>query len=227
MRPLGYCVTLRPMRYAIFSDIHDNAPALAAVLAHAQSQRIDVCFCLGDVGGDPCVELVRQAGAVTVFGNWEAAHWRSLGEANREWVLSLPPTLKEPSFWLTHAAPFWPPAIKTLADFTANRHRSTKGNLFPYLHYEQDSLWQAIALLIEERVSLLFHGHTHRQLVWHFTADNRLQRVQKNVVSLTPGETYIVGVGSVGLPADGPGACYLVFDDGTQTLELYRVACSG
>jgi predicted phosphodiesterase len=211
------------MRYAIFSDIHDNAAALKAVLAHAHSQRIDAWFCLGDVGGDPCVDLVRETGAASVFGNWEAANWRYLTGDNKQWALNLPPTLKESQFWLTHAAPFWPPAIKTLADLKAERHRTLNGNLFPYLHYEEDSLWKAIAMLTENQVPLLFHGHTHRQIIWNFTADNRLQRLQMKVAPLTPGETYVVGVGSVGHPLDGPGAAYLVYDDSAQVLELQRV----
>ena len=105
------------MRYAIFSDIHNETSALSAVLSHAQSQQAEAFFCLGDVGIDACVNSVRMVDAPTVFGNWEAANWRYLSPKNQKWALALPSMRKEARFWLTHAAPFWPPKLATLADF--------------------------------------------------------------------------------------------------------------
>ena len=39
------------MRLAIFGDIHANLPALEAVLADIERQRVDVLYCLGDLVG--------------------------------------------------------------------------------------------------------------------------------------------------------------------------------
>jgi predicted phosphodiesterase len=75
------------MRYAIFSDIHNHTIALEAVLRHAGRQQIDRYFCLGDVGVDECVDLVRNVGALTVFGNWEVSGWRYLSPENRAYHL--------------------------------------------------------------------------------------------------------------------------------------------
>jgi len=53
-------------RYAVLTDIHGNLEALEAVLAHADGQRVDAVWCLGDIvvyGPDPdrCLSRLRQA----------------------------------------------------------------------------------------------------------------------------------------------------------------------
>src|SRR5262245_35531773 len=112
------------MRYAIFSDIHNEAKTLARVLSHTCQQAVDSYFCLGDVGVDNCVALVREAGVPTVFGNWEVSGWSHLSPENQRWALGLPPVRKETGFWLTHATPFWPGHLTSLAALNADRHRT-------------------------------------------------------------------------------------------------------
>jgi predicted phosphodiesterase len=209
------------MRYAILSDIHNDTAMLEAVLNHAQSQQADAYFCLGDIGIDDCVELVRAVAAPTVFGNWELSNWRALSPGNQKWVLNLPPMRQEASFWLTHAGPFWPPEVASLGYLKTNR-RLPQGRLFPYLHTESELLWETFAVLAEAGVPLLFHGHTHRQLGWRFTADNRLQRLAQRVITLQPGETLVIGVGSVGHPLDGPGARYVIYDTTAGVVEMIK-----
>lgn len=211
------------MRYAIFSDIHNNITAFKQVLEHITKQAVDACFCLGDIGGDECVNLLRVRQIPTVFGNGEVSYWRQLEPQNQQWMLSLPPMILEEGFWLTHAGPFWPYKIKSLDDYVNNGMGRVKGNLFPYLHYEEDSLWNAIATLTEANVPIMFHGHTHRQLIWRFTRSNKLQRSYRPVLQLERDEIYLVGVGSVGHPHDGPGACYAIFDSTAQTVEQVRL----
>lgn len=211
------------MRYAIFSDIHNNATALAAVLNHAGMQQVDGYFCLGDVGVDACVNMVRQINAPTVFGNWEVGGWRYLSAENQAWALNLPPIRREEQFWLTHAAPLWPAHIITLADLHADRRAAPMPRLFPYLHHESQAMWDTLALLAEANVAVLFHGHTHRQLGWRFTADNRLQKLLHGPLTLRGGETWLVGVGSVGRPVDGPKAAYAIFDTEAGQIDLVRV----
>ena len=211
------------MRYAIFSDIHNNTSALQIMLTHAHTQQIDRYYCLGDVGIDECVTPVRDIGASTVFGNWEVSGWRYLSPDNQAWVLNLPPMRQTDSFWLTHAAPFWPDEIKTLADYQAKRHTISASRLFPYLHFESDSLWNTFATLNQAQIPLLFHGHTHRQIAWRFTEDNHLQRLTHPTVALRASDTLVVGVGSVGRPEDGPGAAYVIYDDELGQVEFIRV----
>ncbi len=211
------------MRYAIFSDIHNHTTALATVLHHAGQQGVDRYFCLGDVGIDECVERVREVGAPTVFGNWEVSGWPYLSPENQRWALHLPPVRKEPQFWLTHATPLWPATLATLADLNANRYKWPMSQLFPYLHFELPALREIIGSLAQAGVSLMFHGHTHRQMAWRFTADNHLQRLTHRAILLRPDDTLVVGVGSVGRPEDGPGAAYVIYDDELSQVELVRV----
>jgi predicted phosphodiesterase len=212
-----------PMRYAIFSDIHNETKALAKVLDHARQQGLDSYFCLGDVGVDDCVALVRESSAPTVFGNWEVSGWPYLSPENQRWVVGLPPVRKEAGFWLTHATPLWPNHLTSLADLNANRHSVPMSQLFPYLHFESPTLWNIFGHLTQAHIPLMFHGHTHRQMAWRFTADHHLQKLTHPLISLRPGDILIVGVGSVGRPEDGPGAAYVVYDDELKQVELVRV----
>jgi|GEM_PF-506862 len=211
------------MRYAIFSDIHNDAIALSTVLTHTNDQKVDAYFCLGDVGIDECVDMVRAVNAPTIFGNWEASNWRYLSPENQKWVLNLPSNLKMKQFWLTHAALTWPPKLATLADLNEDPYFIPRSKLFPYLHVESDILWETIATLSEANIPLMFHGHTHRQVAWRFTGDNQLQRLVQENVQLYDGETLIVGVGSVGRPVDGPDPAYAIYDEASGVIEMIRV----
>jgi predicted phosphodiesterase len=212
------------MRYAIFSDIHNHTTALSTVLSHASQQAIDHYFCLGDIGFDDCADLIRQANMPTVFGNWEVSNWRYFfSPTNQAWALNLPPIHKEAHFWLTHAAPLWPETLATLADLNAHLHDVSLAQLFPYLHFESVGLWKTIVALTEANIPLMFHGHTHRQIAWRFTADNHLQKLPHQTITLRPGDTLVVGVGSVGRPEDGPGAAYVIYDDELRQIQMIRV----
>jgi predicted phosphodiesterase len=66
------------VRIAIVSDIHANATAFEAVLAHAKAIGYDQMVCLGDVigyGPDPveCIDLVRRHCEWTLLGNHDFA----------------------------------------------------------------------------------------------------------------------------------------------------------
>ena len=215
--------TLMSMRYAIFSDIHNEAYALSKILNHAKTQRVDAYCCLGDVGINECVNMVRAVEAPTIFGNWEAANWQYLSPENQKWALNLPAILKSNQFWLTHAAPNWPPKLTTLADLNENPHLIPRSKLFPYLHIESEALWETISTLTEANIPLMFHGHTHRQMAWQFTKDNHLQQLSQQIIHLNSDDILIVGVGSVGHPLDRPGAAYVIYDEEAGLIELIRV----
>ena len=57
------------MRYAILSDVHGKTDELRAVLADAETQRVDSIVTLGDVGSAGCSALLRAARAGRVVGN--------------------------------------------------------------------------------------------------------------------------------------------------------------
>jgi len=211
------------MRYAIFSDIHNHSAALDAALQDAAGRAIDVYLCLGDVGIDSCVHLVRNVGAETVFGNWEVSGWRTLSPANQAWALQLPPMRTYDGFWISHAAPTWPKNISSLEKFLKARHQLGMSKQFPYYIGQSTALWDAFSELLTAQIPLLFHGHTHRQVVWELSPTNLLNKKPPADFSLAGGYAYVVGVGSVGQPRDLPGPAYVVFDTATDQVEFIRL----
>ncbi len=78
------------MRVAIFSDIHGNAVALAAVLADIATSHVDALVCLGDAiqGGPQPAEVasrLREIGCPVVMGNADA--WLLSGEESASELL--------------------------------------------------------------------------------------------------------------------------------------------
>jgi len=213
------------MRYAILSDVHGRHEKLSAVLDDAQLCGATKVICLGDVGGERCLDLLRQAGALAVFGNYEVSGWQRLRPAYRAWVQSWPPLLSEDSFLAVHAVPWWPDDLTTIEDFGAwlDRDRRSWRDLFPYLNEDENYLWQALAELEERDQTLLFHGHTHQQSVWQWDPAGRLRRLRGTEVQVKAGHRYVVGVGSVGLPEDIGRAAYALYDSATRRIELVRL----
>jgi predicted phosphodiesterase len=215
------------MRYAIFSDIHDHAQALTSILRHASQQQVDKYFCLGDMGGigaDGCVTEIREMDITTVFGNWEVFTWHHYSPENQAWVLKLAPVHKEPHFWLTHATPLWRENVATLADLNEERfNRAPITRLFPYLHQDTAALWRTMSALKDANIPLLFHGHTHCQIAWRFTHNNHLKKLTNRAITLSPDETFIIGVGSVGRPEDNSKPSYTIYDEESGVIEMIRV----
>ncbi len=63
-------------RIALYSDIHSNVPALAAVLAEIDASGLEERYCLGDLvgyGPDPAgvIDMVRATGDPVVRGNYD------------------------------------------------------------------------------------------------------------------------------------------------------------
>jgi predicted phosphodiesterase len=208
------------MRYAIFSDIHNNNHALRHMLRDAHQRNINAYLCLGDIGTDPSIQLVHGINAESVFGNWEVSGWRYLSPKLQQQALALPPMRKYDNFWISHAAPTWSDSVTSLQQFLKNR--SSMSSVFPYYVRESDALWQAFSELLNANIPLLFHGHTHQQIAWTLTPDNELKQSRPQALEVVPGNTYIVGVGSVGQPKDSAHPSYAVFDADTQQIEFIR-----
>jgi len=216
------------MRYAFLTDVHSRAGKLETALADVKRRGDAQIVSLGDVGDDPCVALLRQAGALAVFGNYEVSSWQRLVEANRDWVQSWPPLLAGETFLAVHAAPWWPEGLGPLTpihEFAAWQQRSRHSwrALFPYLNEDDDFLWQALAELEKAGKGVLFHGHTHRQDAWDCAPDGRLRRVRARAFHVQSGHRYLIGAGSIGLPQDGAGSEYVLYDEQAQRVELVRL----
>jgi putative phosphoesterase len=64
------------MKIALFSDIHANLPALAAVLADIDARNPDGVYCLGDLVGyapypNEVIETIRRRKIPTIAGNYD------------------------------------------------------------------------------------------------------------------------------------------------------------
>lgn len=213
------------MLYAFVSDIHGRRRKLEVVLAQAREQGTEQFVSLGDVGGDECLALLHQAGARTVFGNYEVSGWRRLTPENRAWVRDWPPLLAEDHFWAVHSAPWWPEGLRSVEDFGQWLKRTGHSwrALFPYLTEDENHLWRALAYLESANRAVLFHGHTHQQAIWQWGPAGHLQKVRQSTITIETEHRYIVGVGSVGLPEDGAWATYTLYDTDNCQIQSIRL----
>lgn len=187
------------MKIAILSDIHANMEALERALSIIESKSVDVIICLGDIvgyGANPneCVDLIRRVATQVVRGNHDqaaidldaaetfthhartSAHWThdQLTEANRQFISSLPYTVRLDNLLFVHSSPYQPESwhyIITAAD--ARDH---------YEHF---------------REAICFIGHSHEARI--FCKDSSPLRQG----GLNKADKYIINVGSVGQPRDG------------------------
>ena len=106
--------------------------------------------------------------------------------------------------------------------------------LFPRLDTNENAVWQALAVLEETNMRVAFHGHTHVQKIWSWSGaagnTRRLAAVTLPAATLVlePGTNdaasrYIVGVGSIGQPQDGPTGGYALWDRSRMTVTLRRL----
>ena len=213
------------MRYAFLSDVHGRRRQLQAVLADARARGAQRVVSLGDVGGDNCLALLRQADAQAVFGNYEVSGWRRLSEVHRAWVCSWPPMLAEDRFLAVHAVPWWPSGLHTVEDFSRwlRQTGSSWRTLFPYLTDDDHHLWRTAGELEMTGRTVIFHGHTHRQAAWRFTPSKAMKQIKSPVIDVDRSHRYVVGVGSVGYPEDGGWATYALYDGDAARVDLIRL----
>jgi predicted phosphodiesterase len=111
------------MHIGILSDIHGNLPALEAVMADLQTQRVDSLYCLGDLVGygaspNEVTQVIKDSGIQTIMGNYDDGvgfdrdecgcadrdpHERALGERSFAWTKDQ--TMPENKVFLRTLAP--------------------------------------------------------------------------------------------------------------------------
>ena len=228
------------MRTLIFSDVHDNLTSLERLLALGKDLAADRLVCLGDVGHHPALfDLLAEHGVACVFGNWEVSGLRRMAAARAAQVAQWPATLRRETALFCHATPDMDPAHATAASTAAAMQRQDLGwsAIFPRLDRNEDARWSALAALEAADLRVAFHGHTHVQVAWAWqpAADGRRQirRIlpagEVTEICLAPGAPdaparYLIGVGSIGAPDDGPWPRFAVYDEGTQAVTLHRLA---
>jgi hypothetical protein len=210
--------------WAFVSDVHDRGDRLKRVLSDAQAQGAARIVALGDIGSTSALDALDAAGATCVFGNWEASGLRGLPALYRNWVARWPALFRAERFWAAHASPVWPAglAVSGVVDYLRTRDLHWTA-IFPSLLRSDDARWAALTELEAGGGCLFFHGHTHVQEAWRWMPGGVPVRVNGSDFTVEDGERWLVGVGSVGIPHDGDGACYALYDDVTQRVTWRRI----
>jgi diadenosine tetraphosphatase ApaH/serine/threonine PP2A family protein phosphatase len=217
------------MRLGILSDIHANYEALSAVLEAYSSENIDAYYCLGDTvgyGGSPneCAEIIRDIAKATILGNHDAAvagrmdysyyyeaarhaldiHSAMLGEANLEWLKSLPYQIKLDAIGvhLCHGSP-------------------VRLEEFEYIFAPEQA--RECLSMFDELGHITLIGHSHLCKVFALTPDS-VEELPPIDFDLEEDRKYIVSVGSVGQPRDYDNrASYTIYDSDLKRFEFKRV----
>ncbi len=213
------------MLWAIFSDIHGRPDRLDRVLRDAQRQGATRYLSLGDVGSMVALDILADVGALCVFGNWEASGLRGMASPYRQWVARWPAQLRIPELWAAHASPVWPQGLEIAGVVDYMRRQELRWPmLFPSLQHSEEARWAALAELDAGAAAVFFHGHTHVQEAWLWRPGAAPARLTGPTFAIESAlDRCLVGVGSVGMPHDGNGACYALYDDATRRVEWRRV----
>ncbi len=215
------------MRYAIFSDIHANLEACAAVLESLLAKRIERYLCAGDIvgyGADPaaCIDRIREMSIPVVAGNhdWaaarivgmdhfnpaaqEAVRWtmKVLDQARLDYLANLPLTVSTGDCLVVHSTLDRPQAFDYLTDAArAERTFEAMGSC-----------------------CVCFVGHTHVPGIFIKRPRQRASISDACEIGIEPECKYIVNVGSVGQPRDAdPRACFCIYDTQAGRISLFRV----
>ncbi|NCW40694.1 MAG: metallophosphatase family protein, partial [Betaproteobacteria bacterium] len=217
------------------SDLHANARALEACLTHAQAQGANQWALLGDlVGYGPEPEAVvaqcqrmAEAGATVLRGNHDAmavtppvpasrqgeftARWthERLSEADRQWLASLPLTVRLESVMVVHASVNEPEQWRYVEDEgSAARSLQAATDQYP-------------------EVRFVMGGHVHHQTLYYRGQGGQLMRftpVPGVPIPVPAHRRWIATVGSVGQPRDGDTrAGYALLDLDRHQLTFWRV----
>ncbi len=194
------------MRIAAFSDIHGNLSALEVVLADIGQHAVDHLVCLGDLVAlgpfaGQVVERLSALGCPVVLGNTDAwykeplpAGWRPADE-RQAMVYDCHLWLKEQLSPEQHTYLLSLPFQQRIGPLLCvhGSPRDFREGMLPDTPEEELA---AMVADVPAGIEVVLCGHTHHPM-------------RRQVGKLT-----VVGVGSVGLPADGdPRPCYALLED--------------
>lgn len=225
------------MKLGIFSDVHGNLEALAAVLDFLRNQEVTEYVCLGDIvgyGADPdeCVRRIRELRACVVAGNHDHAAVRqtpleTFNDVARRallWTrqrltpdsqaylraLELVEFLPAHSFRLVHGSPSAPRAWHYIESWSD-------------VEYELGFFSDRACLVGHSHVPFVACGDTIRHRVP--IDEVQARRITELEFELpNQGAKFLLNVGSVGQPRDGdPRACVVTFTPRTHRMQFHRV----
>lgn len=219
------------MRALVVSDLHANAEALRAVMAHVRRKKFDQVVCLGDFvgyGAQPnhVLDVMRTLPRPKLFirGNHDrvasglddangfnhaakyAALWTRdhLSPINRNFLRELPQgPMRHENVMLCHGSP-----------------NDEDEYLFNEYHAQQ--------VLSTHRTPFILYGHTHLPVVFSMDDRGRVGGMgvhDSRVVKLDPKLRYLINPGSVGQPRDrNPAAAFVILDTTKLTVQFFRVS---
>jgi putative phosphoesterase len=193
------------MKYAIFSDVHGNLPALEAVLVDVERQGVDEILHCGDLVGygpfpNQVINLIRSNGIAGVMGNYDDGVGFERDECGCAYTDKMQEELGHQSLEWTkaHVTAENKEFLRSLprelrfiqGDFEILLTHGSPRRINEYL-YEDRPAKTFNRLLNVGRCNVLVCGHTH--LPYHKVIDDK----------------HVVNVGSLGKPKDGdPRAAY-------------------
>jgi diadenosine tetraphosphatase ApaH/serine/threonine PP2A family protein phosphatase len=215
---------MKPLRYAVFGDVHANIEALDAVLADAGVQGVTDYVCVGDIVGynaspAECLERVRALNCDCVRGNHDhyCAHDESLDDFHPLAASVVDWTRKQLST----------DQLRYLRELKMTR--MVKGFTVVHSTLDMPDKWgyvfdglDAESHFSYQTTTVCFHGHTHIPVVYE--RDGRARKSNFTTLTINVGQKYFINTGSVGQPRDGDSrAAYLVYTPSARTVELRRV----
>ncbi|HKI56875.1 MAG TPA: metallophosphoesterase family protein [Trueperaceae bacterium] len=224
------------MRYLVLSDVHANAPALEAVLRHADFRGYDEVIFLGDAVGyypdaEKVVATLRSLDPkVAIMGNHDAALLElaeGRGGGHREEGLVTEILARQLPELSDDSLQF----LRDLEEHVVGHGwEAAHGALrAPFEYLATIANAQANLPLLEQQMCLVGHTHVPKifaavegpgDVLWR-TVQFRRERA---LYRIPPKARLFANPGSVGQPRDGiPLSAYALFDDEAGTLELFRV----
>ncbi|MFG0304891.1 MAG: metallophosphoesterase family protein [Phycisphaerales bacterium JB040] len=228
------------MPTAVISDIHGNAVALRAVLAHIADAGIERIVCLGDVlgyGPDPAesLDLVREHCAWALMGNhdfgvlYEPTNFNPAAEQSAFWTreqLDAEPDENLRAQRYDYLARMKVRIIDRVDDdqtpilaVHASPRRPINEYIFPDDAQDAPDKLEAIFDRVE-RIAMV--GHTHVPGVFTDEPDfyPPTELGEERTYNFLDGEKAVINVGSVGQPRDhDPRASYAVLAPGKVTFH--------
>jgi predicted phosphodiesterase len=214
------------VRVAVLSDVHANAAALEAILAHAAELGHDATWVAGDLVGygpdpDAVVERLMDVGAACVMGNHDAATCGllPLKEFNDQAAAAVRWT-QEHTQEATRAYLAGLPEVRSEGEFTLV-HGTLRQPLWEYMTTRSTA--EAHLRLQETPYSIV--GHTHHQLI------ARLEGGQFTYDSPDVGEIFPLSGGPLVINAGGAGqprdldvrVGYALLDLEARSVQFFRV----
>lgn len=208
------------MRFALFSDVHANLPALEAVLADIAAVGVDERYALGDLVGyapwpNEVLERLQTEGVTSVMGNYDEGTGFDKDECGCAYTNPAEEALGDQSFAWTKAHTSdsnkaWLRSLPREIRFEADGKRyllvhGSPRRINEYLYQDKpDATFARIAA--GANADVIGCGHTH----WPYDK--------------TVGNTRFINDGSAGKPKDGdPRACWVVLDTRTGAFDFRRV----